>query len=412
MRIDEAKQRIEHIIQELRNRNYAEGTIKSYKLIYISFLKFLLMNETSEITEDLLLEYISQRSGYDVKGFYGKGNNKINHVMKPIHVFWDYYSTNEITFKLRSKIPPFKCPVQFYEEYESYKDSLYEAGLSKATQLNLIPTAEKLLMYLEKESLNSLKKLRITEVLDFLKTYKDKAPKYVSTKIYAIRKFLSFLYFEKFIKDDIHSKLPRVRIMRNAFIPYTWRVEDVKKLLNTIDRADPKGKRDYAIILLVVRLGLRVSDVRGLCFKQLDWNKKTISLIMQKTQRHLTLPLLDDVGWAIIDYIKNGRPDSKSDRVFIRHRAPYDSVGENESFYRELHRYMVAANIDAPLDAHCGLHSLRSTLASVMLEQATPLNIISNTLGHKNTNTTSIYLKIDLKGLRKCALDPEEVFNQ
>ncbi len=410
MRITETKQRIDDVIIELQNRKYADSTIKSYKLIYNSFLKFLDSIETSEVTEDLLLEYVSMRSGYDVKGFYGKGNTKLNHVMKPIHVLWDYYLTDEITFKIRSKIPPFKCPSQFVDEYESYKDSLHEAGLSKATLLNLIPTAEKLLMFLDEESIVSFRDLKIAGILDFLKMYKDKAPKYVSTKIYAIRKFLSFLYFERFIEEDIHSKLPRVRIMRNAFIPYTWRVDDVKKLLNVIDRADPKGKRDYAIILLVVRLGLRVSDVRGLCFSQLNWNKKTITLIMQKTQRQLTLPLLDDVGWAIIDYIKNGRPDSRSGRVFIRHRAPYDSVGENESFYRELHRYMVAANIDAPLDAHCGLHSLRSTLASVMLEQATPLNIISNTLGHKNTNTTSIYLKIDLKGLRKCALDPEEVF--
>lgn len=174
--------------------------------------------------------------------------------------------------------------------------------------------------------------------------------------------------------------------------------------------ATPKGKRDYAILLLVVRLGLRVSDIRGLKLSSLNWNRKMISLIMQKTKQPLELPLLDDIGWAIIDYLKNGRPQTKSDRVFVRHRAPFDSFGENESFYRELHRYLVVAKLDIPLDVHCGLHSLRSTLARNMLEAKASLPVISEVLGHKSIHTTSIYLKIDLNGLRKCALNPEEVF--
>jgi site-specific recombinase XerD len=130
---------------------------------------------------------------------------------------------------------------------------------------------------------------------------------------------------------------------------------------------------------------------------------------MQKTKRPLDLPLLEDIGWAIIDYLKNGRPQTPSDRVFVRHRAPFNAFGENESFHRELHRYMVKAGLDIPLDVHCGLHSLRSTLAKNMLENNATLPVISETLGHQNINTTSIYLKIDLAGLRRCALDPDEV---
>ena len=142
----------------------------------------------------------------------------------------------------------------------------------------------------------------------------------------------------------------------------------------------------------------------------INWQRKVISLTMHKTGYPIELPLLDDVGWAVIDYLKNGRPDTKCNRLFVRHRAPFDAVGENESFYRELHRYMQAAGIIPPRDVHCGLHSLRSTLARQMLDTNAPLPIISETLGHQNMNTTSIYLKIDVEGLRKCALDPEEVF--
>lgn len=203
---------------------------------------------------------------------------------------------------------------------------------------------------------------------------------------------------------------PHVRILRNAFIPYSWNPEDVKKLLASIDRGSPKGKRDYAILLTVTRLGLRVSDIRSLEFSSLNWSRRTIDLTVQKTKKAIQLPLLDDIGWAIIDYLKNGRPKTKCTRVFIRHRAPYDAVGENESFYKELHRYMKSAGITPPSGIHCGLHSLRSTLARRLLETSAPLPVISETLGHTNINTTSIYLKIDLEGLKKCPLDPEEVF--
>lgn len=150
--------------------------------------------------------------------------------------------------------------------------------------------------------------------------------------------------------------------MRNAFIPYSWNTEDVKKLLGAVDRADPKGKRDYAILLMVVRLGLRVSDIRGMKLSCLNWNRKTITLNMQKTKRSIELPLLDDIGWAVIDYLKNGRPQTPSDRVFVRHRAPFDAFGENESFWRDMHRYMVKAGLDIPLlmstvgCIHCGAH--------------------------------------------------------
>jgi integrase/recombinase XerD len=158
-----------------------------------------------------------------------------------------------------------------------------------------------------------------------------------------------------------------------------------------------------------VRLGLRVSDIRRMKLSNLNWSRKTITFTMQKTRQPLELPLLDDIGWAVIDYLKNGRPKTTSDRLFIRHRAPFDAFGENESFQKELHRYMQAAGIEAPIGVHCGMHSLRSTLAKNMLEAKAPLPVISEALGHQNINTTSIYLKIDIEGLRKCTLDPEEV---
>jgi integrase len=157
-------------------------------------------------------------------------------------------------------------------------------------------------------------------------------------------------------------------------------------------------------------LGLRIGDIRSLEKSSIDWNRKTINLKITKTGQPIELPLLKDIGWAIIDYLQNGRPATNSECLFVRHRAPFNAFGDRNGFNKELHRYILKAGLNVPGGQRHGMHSLRSTLAGNMLEIKSPLPIISEVLGHQSVNTTSIYLKIDIEGLRKCALDPEEVF--
>ena len=404
------KKSVESVLKELEYQKYSKSTIGSYGAIYNGILKHIQANNISSFNEKVCIEYVFFRTGYAIDGFYGAGNRKLNNVTKPLQVLLDYTKTGIVKFKMRPKICPYCCPAQFEEEYLSFKEELIYRGYAIATITCNIEKVNKFLTFLDTCRVNCSKSINAKHLSIFLSGYKDLKPRYISTIIYVLRNYLAFLYDQGFMDKDISKSLPKVRIMRNAFIPYCWKRQDVGKLLKAVDRGDKKGKRDYAILLLVVRLGLRVSDIRGLKFYNLNWSRKTISLTMQKTKQPLKLPLLDDIGWAVIDYLKNGRPETKCDAVFVRHRAPYDSFGENESFYRELHRYMVKAGLKIPLGLHCGLHSLRSTLARNMLEAKVSLPVISEVLGHQSINTTSIYLKIDLDGLKKCALDPEEVF--
>ena len=401
---------MESVLRELECQKYSKSVIDTHSNIYNGILKYMYANKISSFNEQICIEYVFFRTEYKIDGFYGTGNRKVNRVMKPLQVLLDYIQTGTVKFKMRPKIRSYQCYTQFEEEYSAFQEELIYREYARATVINNTEKVNKFLTFLETCRVDSSKSIHAEHLTSFLSQYKNCKPKYISTIIYVLRNYLTFLYDHGFMDKDISKSLPKVRIMRNAFIPYSWKTKDVKKLLEAIDRGDPKGKRDYAILLLVVRLGLRVSDIRGLKLYNLNWSRKTISLTMQKTKQPLELPLLDDIGWAIIDYLKNGRPETKCDRVFVRHRAPFDSFGENESFYRELHRYMVKAGLEIPLDLHCGLHSLRSTLARNMLEAKVSLPVISEVLGHQSIQTTSIYLKIDLSGLQKCVLDPEEVF--
>lgn len=405
------KEEVKAVLRELEYQKYSKGAINIYSIIYNGLLKHMQENNIPSFNEQVCIEYVFFRTGYRIDGFYGPGNRKLSTAMKPLQVLLYYIQTGTVKFKMRPKIPPYQCPVQFEEEYFAFKEELIYREYARSTIVSNTGKVNKFLTFLEVSGVNSSKSIQAEHLTAFLSGYKHCKPKCIATIIYILRNYLGFLYSQGFIDQDISKSLPKVRVMRNAFIPYSWNTEDVRKLLEAIDRGDPKGKRDYAILLLVIRLGLRVSDVRGLKFHNLNWSRKTISLTMQKTKNPLKLPLLDDIGWAIIDYLKNGRPETRCDAVFIRHRAPYDSFGENECFQRELHRYMVKAGLKIPLDFHCGLHSLRSTLARNMLEAKASLPVISEVLGHQSINATSIYLKIDLDGLKRCALDPEEVFS-
>ncbi|HEX2955992.1 MAG TPA: site-specific integrase [Chitinispirillaceae bacterium] len=401
---------IDNVINALSANEYAASTIKEQQCTLKRLLEFMKEKGYTSFNEQVGTEYIYSKTNQKVNGFWGYHDRKVNRIMKPLQNLLRVLYGGNLTFFIRSHVKPFECPACFYTEYFAFQKKYKERHYANATILCNNNILHNFLEFIKQKGIQLSSDITPETVTEFLSGYTSNKPRYVSTVLYVLRNYLTFLHNCGFIEVDLASSLPHVRILRNAFIPHSWETKNVKKLLASIDRGHPKGKRDYAILLIVARLGLRVSDIRSLELSNINWSRKTVSLTAKKTKNTLELPLLDDIGWAIIDYIKNGRPKTKCRRVFVRHRAPYDAVGENESFHRELHRYMQSAGITPPAGIHCGLHSLRSTLARKMLETGAPLHVISETLGHTNINTTSIYLKIDLEGLKKCPLDPEEVF--
>ena len=116
-----------------------------------------------------------------------------------------------------------------------------------------------------------------------------------------------------------------VKARKQTAIPSVWTHEELKQLVGAIDRGSPKGRRDYAIILIACRLGLRCTDIKNLCFENFNWTEKKLCFTQSKTGQPMELPLVPDVGWAVIDYLKYGRPKVDSSRIFVRHMAPSDT---------------------------------------------------------------------------------------
>jgi len=399
------------IMEAMRRQGTSPGRLKNFKNSYNVFERYLSDNGITKIDENICLEYVYVKTGQRFEHFECViSNARVDYRMRPLLLLLRYLQDGHFSYDVRKTKPPFVCPACFKSEYEAFCEELVYRGYSQATIDTNTQKVQALIAHLISQGVMSSSDIGVRHIENYLKTMEDKAVKYVGVFLYVFRKYFSFLYERGYTLYDLAPMLPKVRAPRNASIPYIWSKTDIQKLLDAIDREDPKGKRDYAILLIAIRLGLRIGDIRSLKQSSLDWNRKTINLKMSKTGQPIELPLLKDIGWAIIDYLQNGRPVTNSECLFVRHKAPFNAFGDRNSFNKELHRYILKAGLDIPGDQRHGMHSLRSTLAENMLEVKSPLPIISEALGHQSVNTTSIYLKVDVEGLRKCALDPEEVF--
>ncbi len=218
-----------------------------------------------------------------------------------------------------------------------------------------------------------------------------------------LRTFLRYAYEEKKTMVDLSLVVPHDNYKNQSKLPSTYNKEEARLILETADRTTAVGKRNYAILLLIIRLGLRASDVRGLSFENINWGGNTVSFEQLKTCEKIELPLPLDVGEAIIDYLKYGRPETSDCHVFVEHIAPYQILGEN-AVPKIANKAICHSGIDISYRKH-GSHSLRHTMASFLLEGQTPLPVISNILGHGSIQTTMCYLRVDVENLRQCALD-------
>ncbi len=187
--------------------------------------------------------------------------------------------------------------------------------------------------------------ITVSDIDSYLKTLAAYTYKTIEQRICAVRAFFRFLNDTGIYRNTLAEQTPMIQARKQTRIPSVWTEAELKALLNAIDIGSPKGKRDYAIILLACCLGIRVSDIKNLTFKNFNWYEKRLTFTQSKTKEILTLPIPNAVGWAVIDYIKNGRPDVDTDVVFVRHLAPYLHFSENDHLAQIIYTYMRKAHI-------------------------------------------------------------------
>jgi integrase len=266
------------------------------------------------------------------------------------------------------------------------------------------------LHFVDVQGISSLASIRPALLTDFVSSLRHLKSGTVFQHVSALRSFFRYVFAQGLTPRDFSQDLPSVRVRRrDEQIPFVWTRSEVEALLGAVERDSPLGKRNYAILLLACRLGMRVGDIRELRLEHLLWDEGRIEFPQAKTGAVLTLPMSEEVGRALIDYLRHGRPTSPRREVFLRHLAPFEPFSANANLHSIVTLYRRRAGIEATPGRSRGMHSLRHTLASHLLGADTPIETIADILGHRSVESTRVYTKVDLQALRSVALDPQEV---
>jgi site-specific recombinase XerD len=301
-------------------------------------------------------------------------------------------------------VPPMQKTLRDYEQY--CKDRVH----LRPWTLHLCTTEITIFLdFLHSKRGRTLDQIQAADLSEFVSCRDHLKPVTVRRIVSHLRSFLRFLTMRGILQKDLSAELPKIRVPRDANIPSVWDQELLVRLLRAVDRSSAKGKRDYAILLLACRLGLRAGDIRTLKLDNLRWAESIIEITQAKTGAPLTQPLTSEVGEALIDYLKSGRPQTTHREVFLKVNPPFGPFGDSDSLHHIVKYWRQLAGITFRSPQRQGLHSLRHTLATRLLEKSTPLPTIAEILGHTSLESTRIYAKADVEALRSVALDPEEV---
>ena len=285
---------------------------------------------------------------------------------------------------------------------EAYEQYLREArALARATIINYVPFIRDFLKGRFGDGRATLSRLAAGDVVRFvqrqaLRLHRKRA-KLMTT---ALRSFLQYVRYRGDITLDLAAAVPVVANWSMTSIPRAITADQVRHLLISIDRGSAMGHRDYAILLLLARLGLRSGEVAFLKLEDIDWNVGQLTVHGKSGQRS-ELPLPAEVGEAIAAYLRSGRPHSTSRRVFLRAKAPIRGFVGPCGVGSIVRHSLKRAGINAPTT---GAHQFRHGLATEMLRQGASLSEIGDVLGHRHPQTTKIYAKVDIKALRTLAL--------
>lgn len=293
-----------------------------------------------------------------------------------------------------AKLPePRNSQQQFIDKYRLYL--LQERGLAETSILNYVPFAEQLLSEL------NFRELTAADITKFMQDHvRQLSPGRAKLMVTALRSFLRYLRHQGEISVDLAGCVPAVAVWSLSTLPKFLPAGIVQRVLDHCQRDTADGKRNYAVLLLLARLGLRACEVVSLSLDDIDWDNGRIT-IRCKGGRWAQLPLPADVGEALATYMSSGRPRSACRRVFLRHRAPIRGFAHSITVSTIVRRVLVRADIDS---ARKGAHLFRHTLATDLLRNGASLDEIGEVLRHRSPNTTALYAKVDLTALRTLAL--------
>jgi len=386
--------------QAMERDGYKPGYIKKLSHVW-KRLKEYLSDNNLPFGKDSLWRFLTDEYGIRQGNNFAhlKPVNKIRR--RAIHILLNCEEDGRITHE-KSYLPyafnePFATVLdRFLKERKAGRPSL-------ATVNRDIYTLNHLSKYLQETDIKSIDSINTSTIMGFFKWLSSsKGLPTMRSASASIRLLLKYLYINGYLEKDFSAFVQPVRVRKT--IPSVYSTAEINEMLESYNRASAIGIRNYAMVLIAARLGMRASDICALKFDEIHWDRNTVEFVTKKTEKYSVLPLPADVGNAIIKYLKCARPNLEDEHVFLRMETPHGALKPASMHMIVTRAFRNTGIIINPGKRH-GPHALRASLATAMLNENVPLPVISETLSHSTTDATRIYLKVDIKSLRRLALE-------
>ena len=302
-------------------------------------------------------------------------------------------------------IAPAAAPIctpqeKIFVEFGAYLQS--ERGLTANTIAHHLPSIRRFLLEVCPAGATDLDKIKHDDVICYVERHaQDSSPTSAKMMCWSLRSFLRYIHHKGLNPQALANCVPSIRQWKLVSLPTYLSGAQVKKALDCCDRTSAVGRRDFAILMMLSKLGLRAGEIATLTLDDIDWRAGEM-LIHAKGRQRATMPIPPDVGTAVVAYLRDGRPVSSCRRLFLRSLAPHIGFASAIAITMIAKTALKRAGISGY--ARQGAHIFRHSLASELLRSGASLSEIGQLLRHKSHDTTRIYAKVDIEGLRKLSL--------
>lgn len=399
---------IPSFFEKLKEDHMSQSVIDTNKWVINHFKKYCLQNNIREINMHVIKEFYSKQYDIDI---YNPKCSMQTVLRRPLLIFIEYFETGSY-YKTHQKSVKTEVDEKFFDLFLEIQNNFINTQniVFKSKERKLWIVAQ-FLNYLSTCDIHSITNLETSHVSNYINKLSNQyAPESLRIQKTVLRETLDYLFNKNYITFSGRTAFPLIKKDNRRKLLTTYTLEEITKILDIIDISSANGKEMYFIVSLIAFLGLRVGDVINLKFDNIDWENNQINIVQQKTNQSLTLPLIDEVKFPLLDYLKNGRhPSVDKDYILTTLYAPYTRIKSSSTIHRAITRAMDLAGVNYE-GKHHGAHTLRHSLATNMVNNNVPISAISQVLGHSSSRTTEIYITKDTTHLRELSLEVPYAF--
>lgn len=392
---------INECINYLRRLYYKKCTISRYEKYLGAFQIWTKNKELSDISQSVVDLYFLEN---DITDLSCKNNRSKRNLRRVIEILL-FFKCHGFIYKKRAGKEKFltKRYRGILENYMKYCEN--ELFLSPRSFRQIRSSVYRFFNFCTEKEVYNISGITPLIIKKFFECYICARASTTALMATNLRRLFKYLSLRHDIPSELGKCVPKIKIIRHRNLPDSLSEDVIEKLISAIDKSSPLGKRDYPMILLAARLGMRIGDIKSLKFDNFNWEDSSIKYTISKTKASITLPMSNEIGNAIIEYIKYGRPKVESRYIFLRHIPPYAEFNESQNLYTIIEKYLNKAKVKLPRAFKCGFHSLRHSIATKLYEKGVSLENIQALLGHCSTESTRNYTRINIEQLRAISLE-------